>query len=44
MTLKITLRISEDLHARVVAAAEQDHRSLNGEITWLLEQVLQQRS
>ncbi|HEX5497563.1 MAG TPA: Arc family DNA-binding protein [Mycobacteriales bacterium] len=43
MTAKITVRIPTDLHTRVVAAAQADRRSLNGEILWLLEQALTQR-
>jgi predicted HicB family RNase H-like nuclease len=40
----ITLRLPDDLHALVVAAADQDERSLNGEIIWLLRQALERRS
>ena len=34
------LRIPDDLHARVVAAAASSRRSMNGEILWLIEQAL----
>lgn len=37
---RVTLRLSEDMHARIVELAERDHRSLNGELLWLLEQAL----
>ncbi|HEX5497551.1 MAG TPA: Arc family DNA-binding protein [Mycobacteriales bacterium] len=43
MTAKITVRIPDDLHARIVTAAQADRRSLNGEILWLVEQALTQR-
>jgi len=33
----ISLRLDDDLHARLKAAAERDHRSLQQQITWLLE-------
>jgi predicted HicB family RNase H-like nuclease len=37
----INLRVPDDLHARLVAAAERDRRSLNGEILWLLERIVE---
>lgn len=36
-TLKVTLRIPEELHARVAAQAKTDLRSLNGEMLYLLQ-------
>ena len=41
---RITLRLPTDLHARVAAAAASGHRSLNGEILWLIEQALNEES
>ncbi|HEX5497200.1 MAG TPA: toxin-antitoxin system HicB family antitoxin [Mycobacteriales bacterium] len=41
--MKINVRIPDDLHARIVVAAQHDRRSLNGEILWLIEQALTQR-
>ncbi|WP_409472808.1 Arc family DNA-binding protein [Streptomyces sp. HC307] len=38
--LKFTLRIPEDLHARLTTQAEIDRRSLNSEILHLLEVAL----
>ena len=35
--LKIQLRLPRDLHAQLVASAEQHHRSLNGEIVAAIE-------
>lgn len=40
MTVKLTLRVPEDLHARLAAAAKADRRSLNGEVLWLLAAAL----
>jgi predicted HicB family RNase H-like nuclease len=40
MTVKLTLRVPEDLHARLAAAAKADQRSLNGEVLWLLTAAL----
>ncbi|MEV6589122.1 toxin-antitoxin system HicB family antitoxin [Streptomyces acidicola] len=37
---KFTLRIPEELHARLAAQAAADRRSLNGEILHLLEAAL----
>jgi predicted HicB family RNase H-like nuclease len=36
----LTLRLPEDLHARLTAQAETDRRSLNSEILYLLEAAL----
>ncbi len=38
-----TLRLPDDLHDALKAAAVEDARSLNGEILWLLRQALAQR-
>ncbi|MDQ0760536.1 Arc family DNA-binding protein [Streptomyces canus] len=38
--LKFTLRIPDDLHARLITQAETDRRSLNSEILHLLEVAL----
>lgn len=40
MVRHLSLRIPEDLLARLHAAAERDHRSVNGEALWLLERGL----
>ena len=37
------LRLPDDLHAALKAAAEQDERSMNGEILWLLRSALAAR-
>ena len=36
----MNLRLPDDLHARIAAAAEAGRRSLHGEILWLIEQAL----
>jgi predicted transcriptional regulator len=33
----VNVRLDDELHARLKAAAERDHRSLQQQITWLLE-------
>lgn len=38
--IRITLRLPDDVHARLVAQAETDRRSLNSEIVHLLEIAL----
>lgn len=40
---KITIRIPADLHALLVKLAEQDTRSLNGEIAALLREAIKHR-
>lgn len=35
--VRITIRIPSALHKRIVNAAEEDLRSLNSEIVWLLQ-------
>jgi len=40
---KLNLRLPDDLHAALKAAADEDQRSLNGEILWLLRAALAQR-
>ena len=37
----INVRIPDELHARIKAAADHDHRSVNAEILWLIEQGLE---
>lgn len=37
---KFVLRLPADLHARLVAEAAADHRSMNSEILAILEDVL----
>jgi hypothetical protein len=41
---KITIRIPNDLHERLVKVAEKDVRSLNSEIVVLLREALENRS
>lgn len=36
-TVKFTLRIPDDLHARIAAQAKADLRSLNAEMLYLLQ-------
>jgi predicted HicB family RNase H-like nuclease len=38
--VRITLRLPDDVHTRLVAQAETDRRSLNSEIVHLLEVAL----
>ncbi|MEU6282364.1 Arc family DNA-binding protein [Streptomyces sp. NPDC047028] len=38
--VKVTVRIPDELHARLVTQAEADRRSLNSEILHLLEGAL----
>ena len=38
--MKVTVRIPDELHARLVAQAEADRRSLNSEILHLLDGAL----
>jgi predicted HicB family RNase H-like nuclease len=40
----INLRVPDDLHAALAAAAEDDRRSLNSMIIVMIEQSLQRRS
>ena len=42
-TKNINIRISDTLHALVKTSAEEDYRSLNSQIIWLLEAGLQRR-
>jgi hypothetical protein len=39
---RFTLRLPEELLARVRAAAERDHRSIHGQFLWLIERGLDQ--
>jgi hypothetical protein len=42
MTTKhINLRLSPEMHSLLVAVAERNHRSLNGEIEWAIDRHLQ---
>ena len=43
MTKNVNLRLDDDLHAQVKQASEDDERSLNGEIAWLLRTALEDR-
>ena len=40
MTVRHTIRFPDDLYARVQRAAEEDMRSLNAEVLWLIERGL----
>lgn len=40
---KLTLRLPKDLHDRLIRAANEDTRSLNGEVIALLRAALAQR-
>lgn len=40
---RVTIRIPADLHALIVKAAEQDTRSINGEIIALLQKAIADR-
>jgi hypothetical protein len=35
---QITIRLPDDLHDWIKAHAEKEHRSINAEILWLMEQ------
>lgn len=37
---RITIRIEDDLHERLRTAAEHDHRSVHGQLLWILERAL----
>jgi predicted transcriptional regulator len=41
MTVALTLRISDELHERLVQAAQSSDRTLNGEIAFQLERSMQ---
>jgi len=41
---QFTIRISDELRDRIKTAAEQDKRSMNGEIEWLLDAMLTART
>lgn len=41
--IKLTARLSDETHARLVEAAEADRHSLNVELDWLLTQALNAR-
>lgn len=38
--VQFTLRLPEDIHRRLVAAAKRARRSLNGQVVYILEQWL----
>lgn len=42
-SVQLILRLTADLHAAVKAASAEDRRSLNAEIVYLLEQMLEVR-
>ncbi len=37
----LTLRVPEDMHAEIVSLANEEHRTLHGQLLVLLEQALQ---
>lgn len=39
--MRITLRLPDDLYAEILAAAETERRSLNGQLLWLVEHGIQ---
>ncbi len=39
---KFTLRLAANLHDKLAALAEREHRSLNEQILWMLERQLEQ--
>lgn len=43
MTVNLGLRLPDELHDRLKAAAENDLRSLHSEILWLLDRSLADR-
>jgi predicted HicB family RNase H-like nuclease len=43
-TKHISLRLPPEVHSRLVAAAEQNHRSLNGEIEHAIDLHLQREA
>jgi predicted HicB family RNase H-like nuclease len=36
---RLTIRLSDELHNQLVALAEQNKRSVNKEVAWLIEQA-----
>jgi hypothetical protein len=40
---QLTIRTDDELHQRITQAAEQDRRSINQEMLWLLEAGLMNR-
>jgi predicted transcriptional regulator len=38
-----TLRLSDELHARLKAMADADRRSMHAEILWLIEEAIAER-
>jgi hypothetical protein len=40
-TVKVQLRIPEDLHAKIIDWGKRSHRSMNGQIVAALEEMLQ---
>lgn len=43
-TAKVQLRIPLELHARIVEWASKSHRSMNGQICAVLEEMLQEQT
>lgn len=39
-----TIRISDEMRDRIKSAADEDRRSMNGEVEWLLEGALARRA
>jgi hypothetical protein len=40
----LTLRLSDELHLRLRRAADDDHRSINAELEWMIESMLDFRA
>ena len=38
---RLTVRLPKKLHGRIKALADEDHRSLNAELVWLLEAAVE---
>jgi hypothetical protein len=40
----LTLRLTDELHKRLRRAANEDHRSINAELEWMIESMLDFRA